>query len=437
MEDAELLNEMIAQNPWWREGKIKLKENLIQRNIYLEVLKDLKLKQVTGIVGLRQVGKTTVLKQLIDHLLKNKIYSKNILYFSFDALRGREGIIRKILHLYFSQILKKPMSELKEQIYLFFDEIQKIEDWSEDVKSVYDKEHKIKFFVSGSSSTNILKGSGESLIGRINIRKLYPFSFREYLRFNKIEVEPITLDKIKYPIEAEKISILFDNYLKIGGLPGLYSLNKSQLKTVLKTIIDLAFYRDIVNLFEVKRSDILEGLFYSFIKESGNVINYNKLSSSLKTKFETVKTYIEYLDRSFIISKSLFFSKSAIKTFEKNPKVYVSDNSFFILDGTKIGLIVESCVFNHLTISGNETFYWQDTKKREVDIILKKQNKLIPIEVKYKSQITKNDLRSLLKFCDKFKLKKGIVVTKDLFKKEEVDKKEILFVPVWLFLLTK
>ena len=434
MEDTELLNEMIAQNPWWESGKIKLKENLATCDAYSEILGDLKSKQAVGIIGLRQIGKTTLLKQVIDFLLKNKTDKKRLFYFSFDLFRGEDKIIRRVLDLYFTQILRAPMSELTDKVYVFFDEAQKVKDWGGDIKSVYDKEYPIKFFISGSSSMNILKGSGESLVGRIKINKLYPFSFREYLRYNGIEAETMSLGDVKYPLEAEKIRILFEDYIKIGGFPGIYDLDKTQLKASLKTIIDLTFYRDIVNLFEVKRTDILEGLFYSFVKESGQTVNYNKIAVSLKTKFETVRSYIEYLETSFIISKSLFYSPSAVKRFKKNPKIYVADNSLFLLNGTKRGLIIETCVYNHLTKFKDEVFYWQGAKKNEVDIVVNKSNPL-PVEVKYCSEAKNENFKNILLFMEEFKVKKGVAVTKNIFEKRKINNREIIFIPAWLFLL--
>ena len=435
MNEEELLTELTEQNPWWRDGKIKLKDNLIIRDIYPQLINELKSKQITGLIGLRQIGKTTLLKQQINHLLKNNINKKNILYFSFDSIK-EENIIKKIISLYFSRILKKPAYELKDTIYLFFDEVQKIKDWSDDLKSFYDKEYPLKIYISGSSSMNILKGSGESLIGRINIHKIYPFSFGEYLKYNGMQLETISLDNIKYPVEAEKIKILFEEYLKIGGLPGLYGLEEVQLKQAIKTMIDLTFYRDIVNMFNIKRTDIMEGLFYCFVKNSGNTLNYNNLSISLKTKFETIKTYIDYLNTSFMIQKSLFFSQSTVKTFEKNPKVYVADNAFFLLNGTKMGLIVETCVFNHLLKYESRLSYWQDKKNKEVDIIVGKKSPL-PIEVKYRSNIRKEDFQNILFFMEEYKIKKGIVVTKNCFEEQKINGRKILFIPAWIFLMSE
>ncbi len=437
MQDTELLNEIISQNPWWRNGKI-LEEKTTTRDIWKEVLKDTARKEVVCFVGLRRVGKTTLMKQTIHHLIKEGVEPERILYFSFDAMKKEEFIIKHIISLYIQNILEEVASELSKKVYLFFDEVQKVREWGEEVKSLHDRGWKMKFFVSGSSSMNILKGSGESLLGRIKIHRIYPFSFTEFLRYNGVETEKVPFEKIKYPVQAEKIMLLFNRYLGLGGFPETYPLLDSQIKIALKTGIDLTFYRDIVNIFEVKRLDVLEGIFYSFVKESGNVINYSKLANSLNTKFETLKTYVEYLDDSFLIVKSPFYSTSRIKTFEKNVKVYAADHGFFHLEDVKEGLRIETLVFNHCKkLISDDVFYWQDKKKNEVDIVLRHDKTLLPIEVKFKSKVDKRELKGLLAFMEKHHVDRGIVVTKNSFETIDFDRKRITLLPIWLFLLTR
>ncbi len=436
MNDEELLTEIVAQNPWWREKGIKIRENIIERSIFSQLKRELERSEATVIVGLRRVGKTTLLKQLMDALLKGGVKPERILYFSFDAMKKEENIIKRMVSLYFHGILHETHDELKEKAYLFFDEVQKIKEWGEEIKSLYDRDLKIKFVASGSSSMNILKGSGESLLGRSNIFKIHPFSFREFLLYSGLKTERIDLKNIKYPLQSEKIKILFDKYMKLGGFPELYETEGNELKSKIKTIVDMTFYRDIVNIFEIKRSDVLEGLFYSFVKESGNIINYSNLSNSLKTKFETLKSYIEYLNSSFLISKSYFFSNSKIKSFEKNVKIYVSDHSFSIIEEIEEGLKVETTVFNHCKTKETELFYWQDKNKNEADILFKEEKSIKAIEVKYKGKITESELKGLLGFLEKYKQKEGIVITKNILEKKNIEGKEILFVPAWLFLLS-
>lgn len=435
MEDLELLNEIIAQNPWWAGGA-PLKEKTTARDIWSVVLEEIGSKVVTCFVGLRRVGKTILLKQTIQHLLEKGTAPNRILYFSFDAMKKEETIVRRIVTLYSRNILREVPNELTDKVFIFLDEVQKIKEWGEEVKSIYDKGWKIKFFVSGSSSMNILKGSGESLIGRIRIHRIHPFSFREFLRHNRVEIEKIPIGELKVPLQAEKIMLLFDRYKELGGFPETYSLTKETLKNTLKTWIDLVFYRDIVNLFEVKRIDALEGLFYSFVKESGNIVNYAKLANSLNTKFETIKTYIEYLDYSFLIEKSPFYSGSRIKVSEKNFKIYASDHAFFNLEETEEGLIAETLVFNHCKKHISEdVFYWKDTKGNEVDIVFLRNKNLLPIEVKFKSKVDKKELKGLFSFMDKYECKNGIVVTRNSLDSLESNGKKISLVPIWLFLL--
>jgi predicted AAA+ superfamily ATPase len=435
MEDLELLNEIISQNPWWTGGA-PLGEKTTTRDIWNEILEEIGDKEVTCFVGLRRVGKTVLMKQTIQHLLEKGVAPKRILYFSFDAMKKEETIIRRIVTLYSRNVIREVTNELSSKVFIFLDEVQKIKEWGEEVKSIYDKGWNIKFFVSGSSSMNILKGSGESLVGRIRIHRIHPFSFREFLRHNDVEVEKMPLEDIKAPLQTEKIILLFDRYMESGGFPETYSFTKEMLKNTVKTWIDLVFYRDIVNLFEIKRIDALEGLFYSFVKESGNIVNYAKLANSLNTKFETIKTYIEYLDNSFLIEKSQFYSGSRIKISEKNFKIYAADHAFFHLEDTEEGLIAETLVFNHCKKHISEdVFYWKNPKGNEVDIIIMRDKNLLPVEVKFKSKVDKKELKGLLSFMDKYRCKNGIVVTKNSLDSLDSDGKTILLVPVWLFLL--
>ncbi|MFA5049764.1 MAG: ATP-binding protein [Candidatus Micrarchaeia archaeon] len=435
MKDEELLKEIIAQNIHWESGKIEIPNKIIERTVSSQLKKELNEKQVIALIGLRSVGKTTIIKLLMKHLLINKIEPKKIFYFSLDGLQKEEKIIKQIIDLYSRNLLRKPINESKDTIYLFFDEIQKVKDWGEEIKSYYDKNLKIKFIISGSSSMNILKGSGESLVGRIIIHKIYPFSFTEFLKYNNVEIEKINLHNLAYPSKAEKISILFEDYITIGGFPLFYSSPEEIRKSLLKSMVDLTFYRDIVNIFDVKRTDVLEGLFSIFIKESGNVINYSNLSNSLKTKFETIKSYMGYLSSSFLISKSSFYSGSKVKSLEKNEKIYVADHSFGLLQEIELGLKIETIIFNSLKSLGFDIFYWQDENKNEVDIVFFGKSPEV-IEVKYQSKILDSDLKGLYSFLENYKIKRAIVITKNIFEIKKKKGIEMRFIPAWLFLLS-
>ena len=385
-------------------------------------------------MGPRRVGKTTAMKQLIQHLL-DTVDPVRILYFSMDAVQREDRIIRRIYDLYFRNILKQLPGE-GDKVYIFLDEVQKIKDWGDEVKSLHDRGYPVKFIVTGSSAMNIMRGSGESLVGRIDILRVFPFSFREFLKYVGIETHGLQAFDLRYPSDAEKIKLLFDKYALTGGYPELYPMaGQERIRDYIRTVLDLTFYRDIINLFEVKRPEVLEGMFYSFIRESGNVINYHTLTNNLNTKYETVKTYIEYLASSFFISRSYLYSKSTLKSFRKNPKIYAGDNAFFYLIGAKEGLMMETAVYNHLKHLGFELFYWQDKARLEVDILLQTSSGLLPIEVKYGKKVSKSDLKGLLASMNELGSDMGIIVTSERMGQEDIGGKQVHYIPAWTFLM--
>ena len=434
MEEQAILKEMAISNPWWSEPLLGPEKGLIQREVFHKLLDALDYNEVLALVGPRRVGKTTVMKQLIWHLL-DTIEPVRILYFSMDAVKREDRIIRQIYDLYFRNILKQVPGE-GDKVYIFLDEVQKIKDWGDEVKSLHDRGYPVKFIVTGSSAMNIMRGSGESLVGRINIFRVFPFSFREFLKYENIETRVLSPFDLSYPSDAEMIKILFDKYALTGGYPELYPMaGHERIRDYIKTVLDLTFYRDIINLFEVKRTDVLEGMFYSFVKESGNVINYNTLTNNLNTKYETVKTYIEYLVSSFFISRSYLYSKSTLKSFRKNPKIYAGDNAFFRLIDAKEGLVMETAVYNHLKHLGFELFYWQNKARLEVDILLQTSFGLLPIEVKYGNNVSNSDLKGLLACMNELNSDVGIIVTSERMGHEDIDAKQVHFIPTWMFLM--
>src|SRR3989344_4759472 len=202
MIDTEKLSEM---NYWWKFGSIRKEFALpYKRKLFDEILKYLKLRQIIGIVGLRRVGKTTLIYQIIDYLIKNGINQKDIIYFSFDEAKNEP---REILRVYEESIIKEKISNRK--IFIFFDEIQKVEDWQNKIKVFYDLYPNIKFFISGSASLDILLKAKESLAGRIFYFSADLLSFREFLEFKGL------LEKIeKNPhIWGSELRIQLDNYM--------------------------------------------------------------------------------------------------------------------------------------------------------------------------------------------------------------------------------
>src|SRR3989338_4064618 len=178
---------LLELNHWWKLGKVREEFALpYKRKLFQEILKYLDTRQIIGVVGLRRVGKSTLFYQIIDFLIKKGTSPESIIYFSFDESRDD---IREILKVYEENIAKKRIGN--ERVFVFLDEIQKLEDWQNKIKAMYDLYPNIKFFISGSASINILLPAKESLAGRIFYFDLDLLSFQEFLELRKKNVKKI------------------------------------------------------------------------------------------------------------------------------------------------------------------------------------------------------------------------------------------------------
>ncbi len=421
MERQDLVEELRLQNPWWKTKKISLDKGIIERRLLEEVKEELYQDRISGVIGLRRVGKTTLVKLLIKELLKNTDPMR-ICYFSFDMYNEIEP--RSLIKLYSEEILKEPFLDYDERVYFFFDEIQKVGDWGDQIKSVQDKELDVKFVITGSSSMNITKGAGESLAGRINMHWLTSFSFKEYLKYHDIEIPEVHLNDLYYPQEASRLRIAFKDYMEKGGLPELYEDHSHEF---LQQILDLVFFRDIVEIFTVKRTDVLKGIFRTIAENSGQKINYSNMSNDLNTQYRTVIDYIQYLQDSFLVEKSMPYEKSHLKALRKNPKMYAADHSFTDLYGAESGLTAETIAFNHLKKLETPNFL----QEPEVDIVLSGSKQAF--EVKYTTKNSKEHVKNLLKLPEDFEL---YLVTEGTYDIYEVGGRKIRIIPLWLLLLT-
>lgn len=410
----DLVEEIQRQNPQWR-GQELAKETL-ERDIESKIREEIDQDIVTAVTGMRRVGKTTLLYRIIDELEEGET-----LYYSFDIEKTQ---VKNLLETYFEEILHKP-PEKAEKVYIFLDEVQKVADWSDHVKAYHDSYENLKFFVTGSSSANIRKGGGESLVGRASLHHLTPFTFREFLRYREIEVPEKDFDDLKMPRNADRIRPAFQSYLETGGFPGLIELDENVRRERLQDIIDLTLFRDIVELFDIGRPELLEGIFRIISRQSGNVLNYNKIGRNLDAQYKTVKKYIDSLEKSFLVEISRRYENNVFKEYKKRPKIYVSDHSFCRLENTEKGLLAETVAFNHLKIKG-EIGHWR-ANQEEIDIILKRDSGMKAFEIKYREDAEDQNIND---FQSENPNTECYLITK----KQYDPNKEVPEIPLWLLL---
>lgn len=419
MEDEELVELIQDLNPWWQTGEVELPDYIIKRDgrETFENLKD--TGNILGVIGLRRVGKTTFLKQTIDRFEN----PKRSCYFSFDL---EDISVKQLVEVFCEDILGEPLSELKGEVQFFLDEVQNLENWSREVKHFYDNYENLRFTVTGSSAVNLVKGAGESLAGRFSTLRLRPFSFEEYLRYEGVDTPGVSLADDTLPDSSRKFRVEFTNYLGDGGMPELYRV--SQGKERLEEVIDLVFFRDVVELFDVGRPELLGNIFKVLGENTGQKVNFSNISNSLDSDFRTVKQYVDYLEDSFLISKSKLFRKSEMARQRKNPKVYVADHSYANLYGAQEGLVAETVAFNHLKRVEEP----QHTSDPEVDVVLPEHG--LAFEVKYKENISDKIVSRVADFAEEEDLE-PFVVTKNSFDKRTANNQEVRLVPLWFLCL--
>ncbi len=384
-------------NPWWESGKIS--EELakpFKRDLFYKVIEYLSKRQIIEIIGLRRVGKTTLLYQIIQKLLE-RTEEKKILYFSFDE---KGANIKEIIKTYEVEVLNKKIEDAG-QIYIFFDEIQKCKDWDSQLKIFYDIYPKIKFFISGSASLMLDKKAKESLAGRVYNFILKPLSFKEFLEFKGLKISK------NLSLHERTLATEFFDYLKKGGFIELTFENDSKVREYVKNnILERIIYKDILETFGIKDIELLKTLVELFCRNSGMVLNYEKLSRDLGRSKLAVMNYIYYLQFSMLIKLVKNLRKSFLSASRKMKKVYVTNTSFIYAfeDLTSIEKFLETYVCNALDLE----YYYRNSF--EIDF-LKKNKTISGIEVK--SSVNEREIEKFRENLKKLGIKKGILITKD------------------------
>lgn len=412
-------NALLESNPWWRK---KLELNYKDRVIYKRLQEYMGAKQIIALTGLRRVGKTTIMMKIIKDKIDEGFPPSNIVYFSFDTFRDLD--LSELIEVY-SKEYDKNMENSK--YFFLFDEIQKINNWEEQIKRLYDFHANFKIIISGSESLFIRKKSKESLAGRMFEFKIESLSFKEFLSFKGLELKP-------FGIYEKELVRAFDDFIFSGGFPELVNLeNKEFIKNYIReTVVEKVLFRDIPQIFPIRDVSVLESIFRIIASNPGQIIEINKLASEVGLSRRVVSLYLGYLENSFLIKKIFNFSRNQRKTAKKLKKYYPTIPALGFIYGS---IDIKSKIFENTIILQTEAnFFWRDAYKNEVDIILSKEKKIIPIEVKY-SEV--RDIEGLLKFMNFFNVKEGFVISRDEEKEQKIDNKKILVIPAWKWLLNE
>ncbi|HNS56122.1 MAG TPA: ATP-binding protein [Smithellaceae bacterium] len=414
--------DLINFNPWWRTGKVPSSLSGRKRKVFSELLPYLETRQILLLTGLRRVGKTTLLFQLIEELLQRGVQPYRIFYYSFDEARYN---FDELLKTYQTDVLKSDLTD--NATYFFFDEIQKLPDWSSQIKILYDLHPQVKIFLSGSARIPAWRSARESLAGRFFDIVIRPLDFDEFLSFQSVAIDPEREDIFENDIKHH-----FGNYLKTGGFIEAFNFEDMILrKYIRESILERVLFVDMPMAFGLASPELLLKLLTIIAARPGLYLDYKNMANDLKIDQRTMSNYIGYLEYGLFLNKLYNYSPNLLTSEKKIKKVYLSNSAFTMAlePSVDFSLLMEQFFVNLI----EPRFFLRTPRNEEIDMIDTKNTAPLPVEIKMRKDVTARDIKFIFSFLDKNKLKRGVAVTlntEGILKKNEV---VVEAVPYWKY----
>ena len=444
MENAVLEKLITDWNPHFEDINRGAWKGTVPREKYLMRLKELlNIRHTVILTGVRRAGKSTLMQQLAGWLIEEqKNPPTNVVYLFLEDIQVSQYLklgadLLENLYTYYLEHYNP-----QGKIYLLLDEIQGIKDFNRWIASRYERKENVKFFISGSRKSLVEAESATVLTGRNVQIDVYPFSFYEYLLVKNVEIKGNAETQSIWNLnKSRQIPILHHlrNYLYEGGYPEIV-LAKNQVE---KKAIAAGYYRDSItrdvlipnNLRSARDIEILGlQILFDFTKTH----TLSSLSKPNKLSVDTVKNYLEYFNQAYLFFESTYFSYKTKETqdIQRPRKIYVVDNGLrnFNIPQLRpdLGQCAENVTFMELKKNNISVSYWKG--KQEIDFAVLNPN-LSLYNVSYTDQPHDREVKGLLEGLREFKLDKGVILTKNLFTKQEVEKKTIEFIPLWVWLI--
>lgn len=338
------------------------------RTIQQEIEKWLKKEKIIVIYGARQVGKTTLVKQI------SKKFGQKAKYYDcdFGAVREKLNKSEKLLIEDF----------LKGYDLIIFDEAQRVKNIGLNLKIMHDNFPKKKIIATGSSSFDLSNKISEPLTGRAIEFFLHPLSVAEIMqKQDRTETEGG-----------------LENILRFGLYPEIYNSGEEEKKELLANIANNYLYKDILEFENIKKSDQLFGLLQLLALQIGNEVSLSEIGQQLGMDKLTVQKYINLLEKAFVIFDLRSFSRNSRKEIGKSRKIYFWDlgvrnaliNNFNSLNiRNDVGALWENfCIAERMKSNMNNrilanSYFWRTYGQQEIDYIEEREGKLFGYEIKW------------------------------------------------------
>ena len=443
--DEQVMKVLRQYNPWWRTPSAIKEESKPQKRLaYYEALKTLthkSLRRFAVLSGMRRVGKTTILYQIIDHLIDKGVNPGNILYATFDNPILKLVNAENVLSIY------EAMYPITDTRYVFFDEVQYTDNWELWMKVIYDSRKDIRLIATGSASPVLEKGSADSGTGRWSVLKIPTMSFYEYCRLLDLDLpllpDDLRLSELKNMSPAQLGDLMnkftplqnhFNRYLMIGGFPELVlSDDDAYAQRMLREdVVDKVIKRDVLSLFNIRSPLLMEKLFLYLCMNSTEIFNATTAAKELEnTSIATIESYIKALEMSNLIYLAKPMNVGSKGALKGKPKIFIADaairNAVLMIDDVlsdekELGAMVETTVYKHMVSfyqgSSANLGYFRKAKdnQKEVDVVVELPRHKILCDVKYRSNSHIAAADAIVELCqdERSKVTDAFLITKRL-----------------------
>jgi uncharacterized protein len=434
----EILGVLQGFNPWWSGRKPSVPAfRRLSYGVCRRYLGNCDLRRAILLSGPRRVGKTTILFQIADALLREGRDPQSICYISLDHPLLKLLTLPKILKLYHETIHAEGQPTL-----LLLDEVQYAAEWELYLKQLIDHRPEYRILATGSASVIHRQKLAESGVGRWVTIPIPTLFFYEFLQIREEDTSAIPTDlrpSDLFEMSQGQLALLaarfrsvmplFQQYLLVGGFPETAKQSDiAQCQRLLREdVVERVLKRDMSALFHIRNINDLEKLFIYICLNSGGIFSLTGCASELGSTKTTVSNHLEALRQANLIYRLPPYGLGGKKILKAQPKIYLVDAALrnavllrgeeILKDPDQIGTIVETTVLRHLYAyyyrDVPDIRYWHDAAcKREVDIIVSSPSYIIPTEVKYREQAALKPDSGLTLFCRRESVAKAYWVTR-------------------------
>lgn len=389
---AEVYDALRVENPWWRtlgsNGRLAGFPARAYLPAFCELVEQGEVVRSVILMGPRRVGKTVMILQAIERLLRQQVAAHRILYISF----GRPLYNGLTLEAVVAAHLERHPQETA-RFFFFFDEIQYVRDWERDLKSLTDRYPEFRFVASGSAAAALRTKSQESGAGRFTDFMLPPLTYDEFIAFQNEPSE--SLDRLMHfaeegfadasklrEIDIAYLNILFERYLTYGGYPEAVFSPRVQGnldRFVREDIVEKVLLRDLPSLYGIQDTRELNSLFTTLCYNTAQEVSLEGLSKTGAISKNTIKRYMEYLEAAFLVRTLSRIDRAAHRFERQNTfKVYLTNPSLraalfrpITQNDAEFGPLVETAIFSQWFHSPTkEPLHYARWDKGEVDMVL-------------------------------------------------------------------